>query len=136
MVQLTAAETLAAIIAEFRADSGTLHRMGAAGVLELEAAQGIPDAVLAVIGRIPVGKGMAGLAAERRIPVTICNLQTDASGDARPGARATGMEGAIAVPLLRDGAVVGVLGIANREPRTFTEAEIARLAELGAALRW
>jgi hypothetical protein len=41
---------------------------------------------------VPIGKG-TGLAAERKEPISVCNLQTDSSGDARPGAKATGMEG-------------------------------------------
>ena len=36
--------------------------------------------------------------AERAEPVTACNLQTDTSGDVRPGARATGLQGSICVP--------------------------------------
>ena len=42
---------------------------------------------------------MAGLAVQRKEPVSVCNLQTDASGAARPGAKATGMEGALVVPI-------------------------------------
>ena len=41
---------------------------------------------------------MAGLAVERMEPVTACNIQTDESGDVRPGARSTGIGRAIVVP--------------------------------------
>ncbi|MEM7200594.1 MAG: GAF domain-containing protein [Planctomycetota bacterium] len=126
---------LALTIEHFRAESGTIHRIGDDGLLHLAAATaGMPEPVLAAIRAIPVGKGMAGLAAERAAPVTACNLQEDTTGDVRPGAKATGMQGAIVVPLLRGEAVVGTLGIANREERTFAEDEVALLLEVGRAL--
>ncbi len=118
-------------LGRFRAESGTIHLLSG-GLLQLKAhAAGIPPPVLAMIRAIPVGKGMAGLAVERRAPVTACNLQTDASGDVRPGARATQMKGSIVVPILRGGEAVGALGIANREERTFSEEEVALLLEVG-----
>jgi putative methionine-R-sulfoxide reductase with GAF domain len=94
----------------------------------------MPEPVMAVIRTIPVGKGMAGLAVERREPVNSCNIQTDTTGDVRPGARATALAGAIVVPIFKDDAVVGALGIANRAERTFTADEIATLMEAGRAL--
>ena len=83
---------------------------------------------------IPVGKGMAGLAVERRAPITACNIQTDASGDVRPGAKATGLEGAICVPVLSGARAVGALGVANRAERTFTDDEQALLLDIGREL--
>src|SRR5688572_3635159 len=93
-------DALQTIIEHFKADSGTIHMLDSDGILHLKAAsKGMPEAVLNVIRRVPVGKGMAGLAAQRREPVTVCNLQTDKSGDVRPGAKKTGMEGAIVAPI-------------------------------------
>lgn len=123
------------IISDFSADSGTIHFLGGDGLLRLAAASpGIPDIVLATIRTIPVGKGMAGLAVERKAPVDACNLQTDTSGDVRPGAKATGLAGSIVVPIFEGETVVGALGIANRAERTFTEDEIARLIAEGRRL--
>jgi L-methionine (R)-S-oxide reductase len=120
--------SLARIIQHFGADSGTIHLLGEDGVLHLKAASaGIPEVVLELVRRVPVGKGMAGLAVERREPVSACNIQTDASGDVRPGAKATGLQGSIVVPILRDDVAVGALGIASRQERTFTDAEAALL---------
>ena len=137
--QIARAETyedaLASIVSHFGADSGTIHLLGDDGLLHLEAATpGIPEAVLETIRTIPVGKGMAGLAVERRRPVDACNIQTDDSGDVRPGARATGLAGAIVVPIFRFGQVIGALGIANRTERTFSAAEIEELTDAGRAL--
>jgi GAF domain-containing protein len=126
---------LALAIEHFAADTGTLHRLGPDGVLHLEAHAGnIPDSLLPVIQTIPVGKGIAGLAVERKAPVDICNLQTDSSGDARPRAKETGVQGSICVPLMRGDEAVGALGIATVRERIFTEAEIEELMALGRAL--
>jgi L-methionine (R)-S-oxide reductase len=128
-------DTLGRILTQFGADSGTIHVLGDDGVLHLKAASaGIPQVVLETIKAVPVGKGMAGLAVERREPVNACNIQTDASGDVRPGARATGLQGSIVVPMLRGDAAIGALGVANRSERTFTDAETALLVEVGRVL--
>lgn len=127
--------SLARIVSEFSADSGTIHFLGEDGLLHLAAATpGMPEHVLAIIRTIPVGKGMAGLAVERKQPVNACNIQTDTSGDVRPGARATGLAGSIVVPIFDKDTVIGALGIANRSERTFTDAEVARLVEEGRSL--
>jgi GAF domain-containing protein len=128
-------QALERIVAELGADSGTIHVMGAPGLLHLRAAtKNIPEPVIAAVREVPVGKGMAGLAVERGTPVDACNIQTDGSGDVRPGARATGLQGAIVVPMMRGGEAVGALGVANFRERTFTAEEIERLLEQGRAL--
>lgn len=128
-------EALGRIVQHLNAESGTIHIIGPDGMLHLAAATpGFPDAVLAAIQVIPVGKGMAGLAVERREPVDACNIQTDTSGDVRAGAVATGLAGAIVVPIFRGDDVVGALGVANRAPRTFAQAEIDDLVAAGHAI--
>jgi len=122
---------LSLTVEHLRAESGTLHLLEG-GELHLRAhTPGIPPPVLDVIRVIPIGKGMAGLAVERRAPVTACNLQTDTSGDVRPGARATGLQGSIVVPILKGERALGALGVANRAERTFTPEEIALLLAAG-----
>ena len=119
-------------IEHFRVDTGTFHELGPDGLLHLKAwAGGIPDELLPIIRTIPVGKGIAGLAVERNEPVDLCNLQTDRSGAARPGAKQTGVRGSICVPLTANGRAVGALGIGTHEEREFSEGEIALLMEVG-----
>ncbi|MSR69467.1 MAG: GAF domain-containing protein [Phycisphaerales bacterium] len=136
------AESLAVVVRAFGGDTGTLHLKWPDGLLHLEAVVGaFPPPVMDAIRTIPIGKGMAGLAAQRREPVTVCNLQSDTSVNVRPGARATGAEGAIASPCFGgvDGnEVVGVLGVANFAPREFSPIEHLALLECGRALcgRW
>ena len=123
------------MLAELDADTGTIHLVGDDGLLHLKAhAGGIPGHLLPLIQRIPVGKGIAGLAVERQEPVDMCNLQTDTSGDARPGAKATGVKGSICVPMMKHGRAVGALGVATSREREFTPEETARLMEVGEVL--
>jgi L-methionine (R)-S-oxide reductase len=128
-------QELSLLVQAFKADTGTVHVLRDDGLLHLLAAtDGLPEPVLATVAKIPVGKGMAGLAVERGRPVDACNIQTDASGDVRPGAKATGLSGAIVVPIFRGEATVGALGIGNRGERTFTAAETQDLIEAGRRL--
>jgi L-methionine (R)-S-oxide reductase len=127
---------LTEVLAEFQCVTGTLHRLDPEdNLLKLVTCERIPEALIPVIQTIPVGKGVAGVAAERREPVEICNLQTDASGVAKPGARQTQVQGSLAVPVLDAvGTLCGTLGIGKLEPYDFSDAEKARLLEIGAAI--
>ena len=80
---------LEAIMRRFPADTGTIHRLDG-DVLVLEAEIGLPPPLVEIVSRVPVGKGMAGVAAERNAPVSSCNIQVDTTGDIRPGARQSG----------------------------------------------
>ena len=124
------------VVAAMAAETGTIHWLAADGHLHLAAVVGMfPPIVIDAIRVIPVGKGLAGLAAERRECVTVCNLQSADDGQARPGARATGMEGAITAPCIAsDGSLRGVIGVANAAARTFTAFEQAALLAHGRRL--
>jgi len=52
----------------------------------------------------------------------------------RAGAKSTGLQGSLVVPIMRDGEAVGALGIANQKERTFTEAETDLLLRTGRVL--
>lgn len=126
---------LSTIISEFGCTTGTLHSFDKYSQhLLLMAQQGIPDFLLPKMSEIPLGKGMAGIAAERKKPVEMCNLQTDDTGVARPAAKETKVEGSIAVPMLLDGELYGVLGIAKPVPYDFTNAESELLLEIGESI--
>lgn len=110
---------------------GTIHSLDStSNTLKLCAQKGIPAAILNQVSLIPVGKGMAGLAAERREPVQVCNLQTDNTGVAKPGAKETRMEGSIAVPMLVEENLQGAMGIAKPEPYEFSNDEIHLLLQI------
>jgi hypothetical protein len=107
--------------------AGTIHlRKG--DVLQLAVSVNIPPKVVEVVGVVPKGKGMAGLALERDEVVSTCNLKTDQTGDVRPGAKAVDANAAIAIPVHdAKGAIRGVVGIAFMGERDISAEETARL---------
>ena len=117
---------LADFLARHGGTSGTVHLVDG-DVLRLVAAINIPPPVRAVTTVIPRGKGMAGLAWERAHPLSTCNLQTDATGDIRPGARAVAAAAAIAFPL--GAPVAAIVGIAWPDDRTLDDATTLALIE-------
>ena len=125
---------LRACIAHFGCAAGSVHWLAEDGSLSLGAHANLPLPVVAIVQTVPIGKGIAGLAAETLQPVCFCNLQTDDSGRARPAARTTGMEGAIAVPMLVNGALCGVLGIAKVDAYEWNDAEKASLLHTASKL--
>ncbi|MEO1856902.1 MAG: GAF domain-containing protein [Rubritalea sp.] len=122
---------LESVLEAFSFSTGTIHILNSeTQLLELVAHQGIPEFLLDKVNTIPIGKGIAGVAAERREAVQMCNLQTDTSGVARPDAKKTNVAGNIAVPMLKGDALKGALGIGLRESHDFTNEEIAQLNQV------
>ena len=134
------AAVLAQVLRHFSCVTGTLHRTDPeTGLLMLIAHQGIPSQILPIllpkIDNIPFGKGIAGCAAQRKEAVQLCNLQEDLGGVAKPDARQTNVQGALAVPIIvADGKVIGVLGIGKMQPYEFNESEVAELKAVAALL--
>lgn len=115
--------------------AGTVHWFDAqSGLLKLAASRNIPEPITHLVATVPVGKGIAGLAAQNREPVSICNLQTDTSGQARPAAKTTGMEGSLAVPMLVAGELRGVLGVAMAAAHNWNDAEKSLLLAIASRL--
>src|ERR1041385_8097417 len=105
-------EWLESFIAAQGGIAGTVHVQRGED-LYLTAAHNIPPKVIAIVSHVPHGKGMAGLAQVKKQPMQTCNLQTDGSGNIKPGAKAVDAQAAIALPgLNQQGAVRAVIGIA------------------------
>jgi L-methionine (R)-S-oxide reductase len=122
------------IVRQFQADTGSIHLLED-GILVLKAQVGLPPHVAEIVRLVPIGKGMAGLAFERNEPVSSCNIQSDQTGDVRPGARDTGVNGAIVVPIRSaDGEAQGALGIGVQHDYEYTAEETAQLMALAATL--
>ncbi len=123
---------LECILESFDAATGSIHRADHdTRFLHLLVQKGIPEKVLEVTTTIPFGKGMAGICLERAEPITLCNLQTDASGVAKPGAKLTQVQGAIVVPIFSgDGeTVIGTLGVGKPTEHDYTEQEVQVLKD-------
>jgi signal transduction protein with GAF and PtsI domain len=120
------------VLARFECAVGTIHGLDlSSGMLTLRAQRGVPGILIEKVSNIPIGKGMAGLAAERREPVQVCNLQTDESGFAKPSAKETKMEGSIAVPMLAGDKLCGTLGVAKPIAYEFSKDETSLLLQIG-----
>jgi L-methionine (R)-S-oxide reductase len=120
------------VLQGFDCQVGTIHSLDRdTGMLKLRARRGIPDIILDKVRMIPIGKGMAGIAAERKQAVQVCNLQTDTSGVAKPAAKDTQVEGSVAAPMLFEGKVRGTIGVAKPIAYEFTKEEMDSLMAIG-----
>lgn len=126
---------LDATIKEFQCTTGTLHHLHPESqMLHLVAQRGIPEHLMPMINVIPVGKGIAGVAAETRQPVELCNLQQDLGGVAKENARKTNVQGSLAVPVLEGTELCGTLGIGKMIPHDFSDEEKNRLLSIATEL--
>jgi putative methionine-R-sulfoxide reductase with GAF domain len=118
-------------LTQFHSETGTIHRLDEqTQLLQLVAYAGLPPHMIDIVKTIPVGKGIAGETVAKNRPVTICNLQTDTSGVARPGAKQTGVGGAICVPVRHGGKIVGTFGIGTMREHEYSAAEINALQDI------
>jgi GAF domain-containing protein len=124
-------KTLHDALAKFNSETGTIHRLDEpTQLLHLVAQVGLPPQLLEIVKTIPVGKGIAGETAQKNRPVTICNLQTDTSGVAKPGAKQTGVGGALCVPIRASDKIIGTFGIGTQREHEFSAAEINALQDI------
>src|SRR5271168_4516592 len=118
-------------LAKFNSETGTIHVLDSEKQLLYLAAQvGLPPQMLEIVKTIPVGKGIAGQVVLQNKPVTICNLQTDTSDVAKPGAKQTGVGGALCVPLRDGDKTVGTFGIGTIRQHEYTPDETHELEEI------
>jgi L-methionine (R)-S-oxide reductase len=125
-------QVLHVVLAKFHSETGTIHLLDdEKQTLFLTAQIGLPPQMLEIVKTIPVGKGIAGQVVAQDKPVTICNLQTDSSGVAKPGAKQTGVGGALCVPLRDGDKTVGTIGIGTIRQHEYTPDETRELEEIG-----
>jgi L-methionine (R)-S-oxide reductase len=128
-------QILHVVLAKFHSETGTIHRLDdQTQTLHLVSHAGLPPQILEVVKTIPVGKGIAGQVILQNQPVSICNLQTDTSGVAKPGAKQTGMGGALCVPIRDGDKIAGTLGIGTRREHEYTPDETRELEEIARLL--
>lgn len=127
-------DSLERIMQQFEADTGTIHIVED-DLLVLKAHVGIPQSVLPVIAQVPIGKGMAGTAVQSNTAVASCDIQVDQSRTIQAGARHTGVNGAIVVPIRDDrGRAIGALGIGVYREHVYSDAEVSRLVMAASAI--
>lgn len=122
---------LVATLKHFNSETGTIHKLHEpTQLLRLVAQSGLPPQLVDVVAIIPVGKGIAGETVAKNRPVTICNLQTDSSGVAKPGAKQTGVGGALCVPIHVGDKIIGTFGIGTMREHEYSAAEINELIDV------
>ena len=125
---------LSDLLGRHQAVAGTVHVV-AGDLLVIAAAHNIPPKVQEITARIPLGKGMAGLAWENDRAISTCNLKEDASGAVKPGAKAVDARAAVALPVHDGaGAVRAIVGLAWLDERELSDAQLAAIAHDAAAL--
>src|SRR5450755_1648357 len=125
-------KTLRDTLTQFHSETGTIHRLHEpTQLLRLVAQVGLPPQLLDMVTIIPVGKGIAGQVVAQGKPVTMCNLQTDTSGVAKPGAKQTGVGAALCVPIRDGDKITGTLGIGTSRAYEYTPDETRALEEMG-----
>jgi hypothetical protein len=114
--------------------AGSIHRMSGAE-LALAASVNLPPPVVEAVRRVPIGRGMAGQAAESKRPFQTCNLKADPSATVRPGARLVAAQAAVALPVIdAKGGVRAVVGIAFAREGEIPETELRRLTDAAVRL--
>ena len=127
----TLEKILADTLAKFNSETGTIHKLHEpTQLLRLVAQVGLPPELQNIVAIIPVGKGIAGQVAAENRPVTICNLQTDTSGVAKPAAKQTGVGGAVCVPIKFKDKLIGTFGIGTKREHEYSAAEINALIDI------
>lgn len=125
---------LESLITQLDGQAGTVH-VQRGDDLYLTAAHNIPPKVIEIVAHVPHGKGMAGVAQVKKEAVQTCNLQTDQTGNIKPGAKAVDAQAAIALPVLDEtGAVRAVVGIAWSKEGEIGPDETESMMKLAATL--
>ena len=134
MIDESTNQWLRELLGRHGAVAGTVHVVRG-DALEIAAAHNIPPKVQEITARIPMGKGMAGLAWQHDKPISTCNLKEDATGAVKPGAKAVDGKAAVALPVHDpSGLVRAVVGLAWADERDLPDELMAKIAGDAAAL--
>jgi L-methionine (R)-S-oxide reductase len=127
MTDETLGPWLETFLARHGAVAGTVHVVRD-DLLVIAAAHNIPPKVQEITARIPLGKGMAGLAWENDRAISTCNLKEDTSGAVKPGAKAVDAKAAVALPVHGGDGVRAVVGLAWADERDLPDALVDGIA--------
>jgi signal transduction histidine kinase len=115
------------------ADAGALYTFdGTQDVLRIQASHQIDDALLAAIRAVPVrlGEGISGLAAAKRQAMQIADLDAEPGYTFREEMRRPGYRAFLAVPMLREDALIGTLTVFRKAPGAFPDETVRLLQTL------
>jgi two-component system NtrC family sensor kinase len=109
------------------ADIGNIARPVDGGAYQIEAHYGQSSALYEELARqtLKAGKGsVIGRTALNRAPVHILDAQTDPDYELREALKIGGYHTMLGVPLVREGNIIGVFGLARKTIRAFTEKQV------------
>jgi signal transduction histidine kinase/putative methionine-R-sulfoxide reductase with GAF domain len=115
------------IVEVLEADTATILLTGDDGQLHVRAAVGIDEEVATRSVAIPLGAGMAGRVAATRVPLLVPDLA--AAESVSPVLQERGVNSLVAIPLVAEDRVIGVVHAGSEAYAQFTEDD-ARLLEL------
>lgn len=126
------ASALEAAATYLRFAAGTVHVLDeGSDTLRLAAHRGLPEALVAIVRELPLGRAMAGRAALAGEPLVLTDMADYPDPDLAPLVRGQGWHHIIAIPLAHRSQVLGVVSLAGREPRQWPPYGIAFLTAVG-----
>ncbi|MEO1720299.1 MAG: phosphoenolpyruvate--protein phosphotransferase [Pseudomonadota bacterium] len=96
------------------------------GSLELFATEGLNDSAVRTT-RMKRGEGLVGRCAELGVPVNVPEAPSHPAFSYRPETGEEAYQSLLAVPILRGGALLGVIVVQNRTPREYSEEDVESL---------
>jgi signal transduction histidine kinase len=124
-------KTLALLMAHFKVEAGEIFLKEEDGeTLRLTLHRGEAAEAFWTRNRFKVGEGMIGRAAETLTPVISSRLERD-DPTVRQAVVEAGFKQIACIPLTARGAVVGVLTLATRNRKTFSQNEVQLLVSVG-----
>jgi nitrate/nitrite-specific signal transduction histidine kinase len=111
-------------------EAGAAFRLEGAETLRLMAHQGLSDPFVREVREMPLRRSLASQAVDEVGPV-VRSVDDYAEGRLKSALREEGFQSVISVPLVAKNAVLGVLNLATRGPRTITAGERSLLASVG-----
>ena len=133
MLEPSINDWLSGFLARHGAVAGTVHVVRG-DLLEIAGAINIPPKVQEITAKIPLGKGMAGLAWEHDKAISTCNLKEDTTGTVKPGAKAVDAKTAVALPVHGAGLVRAVVGLAWADERDLPDGLLATITDDASSL--
>jgi anti-sigma regulatory factor (Ser/Thr protein kinase)/putative methionine-R-sulfoxide reductase with GAF domain len=119
VVEILRVDTAAILLVE---DDGRTLAARAAKGLEEEVERGF---------RLPIGRGFAGRIAATREPVVIDDLDRSPVEVVNPLFREKGIRSLLGIPLVIEGALIGILHVGSLTPREFRDSDAALLQVVG-----
>ncbi len=119
------------VMGVMEADAGGILRWDErAGGFAYKAHRGLSPAYVEGVAGLQVGEGIAGRVAESREPIALADIATDPRAE-REAVREEEVHAFASIPLHAKEQIVGVLNVARRDFRPFSEREVGLLTAFG-----